>query len=40
MINEKDGFIHTEEFFNCWELATTLKDKIIHDNVSETKKAS
>lgn len=37
---EKDGFNHTEEFFNCWGLATILKDKIIHDNVSEMKKVS
>lgn len=36
---DKDGFDHTEEFFNRWELATILKD-VIHDNGSEAEKAS
>ena len=36
---EKDGFNYTEEVFNRWELADILKDEMIRDNVSETKKA-
>lgn len=35
---EKDGLNYTEEFFDDWELATILKDEIIHDNVSATKR--
>lgn len=34
----KNGFNYTAEFFNCGKLAITLKDEIIHENGSETKR--
>ena len=34
----KGNFNYAEEFFKCCELAAILKDEIIYDNVSETKR--
>lgn len=34
----KGSFNYAEEFFKCCELAAILKDEIIYDNVSETKR--
>lgn len=39
MINmERLAFYYAEEFFKCCELAAILKDEIIYDKVSETKR--